>query len=362
MMSKGIYLGIDDGHAMVNVFGEANTSVTLNSRVRQGTADNLTVGTEPDVSDGATITVNGNAFACGRTVNASFMDTRVENFPGSEQNIALIAYAIAVYFKGRIPTDVPITICTGLPMGTYYPNIASMQPNREVIDKKNKALMESEIYITHGAKKQQIKFAEVITRPECMMAIYDEMIEESHHSGNERYTKRVNMDKFKDATTCYLDIGGRTTDLVLFDGNNLIGQCSGSYEVGALTVADKVKDALKAEHGEFSARRLDEMMKFYLENKKRPTEKFSVQRKTIDVIPVISQVLSQEIITISNFINAKINTRADQIDKFKIFGGGTYLYRDLLETALANYPIEWMDHPELVNARSFYKFVRYGRK
>jgi hypothetical protein len=361
-MSKSIYLGIDDGHAMVNVYGEGDSSVTLHSRVRQGTADNLTVGTEPDIADGATITVNGNSYACGRTVNANFMDTRVENFPGSEQNIALIAYAVAVFFKGKIPTDDQIIICTGLPMGTYYPNIATMQPNKEVIERKNKALMESEIFITHGGKKQQIKFAEVITRPECMMAIYDEMIEESLKQGIERYTKRVSTDKFKDVTTCYLDIGGRTSDLVLFDGNNLIGQCSGSYEVGALTVADKVRDSLKAEHGEFSARRLDEMMKFYLENKNKPTEKFPLQRKMIDVIPVINQVLSQEIITIQNFINAKINTRADQIDNFKIFGGGTYLYRDLLDECLKDYPISWVESPELLNARSLYKFVRYGRK
>jgi hypothetical protein len=361
-MSKSIYLGIDDGHAMVNVYGEGDSSVTLHSRVRQGIADNLAIGSKPDIVDGLTITVNGHSYACGTKVTSSFMDTRVENFPGSEQNIALIAYAVAVYFKGNLPTDEQIIICTGLPMGTYYPNISTMQSNKEIIERKNKALMESEIFIEIEGKKQQIKFAEVITRPECMMAIYDEIIEESQKQGVERYTKRVSMDKFKDVTTCYLDIGGRTSDLVLFDGNNLIGQCSGSYEVGALTVADKVRDALKAEYAEFSPRILDKIMKFYLDNKNNSEAKFNFKNKLIDVLPVINQVLSQEIITIQNFINAKINTRADQIDNFKIFGGGAYLYHDLLAESLKDYPISWVESPELLNARSFYKFVRYGRK
>lgn len=360
-MSRTIYLGIDDGHAMVNVVGEGGTSVTVNSRVRQGFADNLTVGAEPNVADGLTVTVNNNNYACGRTVNASFMDTRVESFPGSEQNIALIAFAVAVYFKGKIPSE-PIQICTGLPMSTYYPNIGTMEPNRALIDKKNKQLKESEISITIGSTKQVIKFADVITRPECMMAIYDEMIEESLHQGNERYTKRINMDKFQDSTTCYLDIGGRTTDLALFDGNNLIGQCCGSVEAGVLTVVDKVRDILKAEHGEFSAMRLDQMIKFYLANKGVKDAKFTFQRKVVDVIPVVERVLAQEIITIKNFINAKVNTRRDQIDNFKIFGGGPYLYRELLEKELADYPVTFATNPELVNATSFYKFLRYGRK
>lgn len=359
-MSKSFVLGVDDGHATVNVVGEGGLSVTVNSRVRNGASDSLIIGREPDIADGATITVNGSSFSCGPTVNTSYMDTRIDDFPGSDQNIALIAYGVASYFKGDIP-DHPINICTGLPMSVYYPNLAEMARNDELINHKNKAIKEKEIIVTVGKSSKQIKFGDVITRPECMMAIYDEMIAESPKQGVDRYIARADSSKLKDKTTCYLDIGGRTTDLVFFDGDALIGQCSGSSEVGVLTTVDKVRDSLKLTYGELTSKRLDELMKFYMQNRNNSDAVFKFQNKEIKVVPVVTAILEQEILKIQNFISTKINSRKDQIDMFRIFGGGQYLFQPLLGAALADYPIEWSDKPELVNARSFYKFMRYGR-
>ena len=126
-----------------------------------------------------------------------FLDTRTDNFPHSDINLALnLALLVS-------EVDSEVTIYSGLPFQQYYINNAK---NTKLIQKK-KSNIERLVKIENSNKLPKIKEHKVVA--ECAAGYFDVKFNSDGSLNDEIENLK------QDNLICIVNISGRTTDIVL---------------------------------------------------------------------------------------------------------------------------------------------------
>ena len=136
-----------------------------------------------------------------------------------------------------------------------------------------------------------------------------------------------------------LDIGFRTTDIVVADGQSLVTRrCKGNHEIGVGLIVDDVRQYIKAHGRNPSNSLLEEIMYAYAHGKSFP--KSLKGEKGEDLEPGVRDVIEKSIKRVGKslelFISATLNTEGMNVgsdyDCLFLAGGGAYYFEDTVKT------------------------------
>lgn len=344
------YAGMDDGFNTTIAYTERGEVVIRPSRIRIGGStgihlkNNQSKAMLPKVykTDGVTYSVNA----------STSDDTVHDDYPFSGENRVMVQHVLNE-IKHR-DTAIPISMCTGLPIRRYYR--ASGQLNSESIEKKIDSLNQPVTTFDGETEKDGIKVGKNIVMPESLAAIFDLAIEEKREINNphQRSPKtKLNKDVFN-KHIAFVDIGGRTTDVAIWAAGSVERGDFATENFGMEIIRKALKEFILDEFQTGSVP--DEMITQALK-----THSISIAGKEYSVQSQVFENRQFVVEKIKNMISGVLGSKAKLIDEVVFFGGGAeQLYESGLSELYGHQRL--LDSPITVNARAFYKYLRYFSK
>ncbi len=347
-----IVLGIDDGHGGTKLFAGLDAegkeikltipSIAYSGKVLNGDPENV---------DYYVVKVNDNFYTVGKKINSSApLDTRTDEYPTSEYNKALIYQAIKAYSDlVGIPEGGKFAIATSLPVSRYY--TSEKTKNTGLIDQKTDFLLNNDICYNlkdhnNGHKNHEIK--RHIVKCEAQTAYFNEIID---IHGNPAENAKL----FMNSECAVIDIGGKTTDIVVtLDGGNMIDASrSTSKDLGILSIKERIADLI-VDSGikKVNANWLD----FALES-----GQYGIGNQAKDITPYIQQAKNEFMIQLNNFISKNIGEGDDLALIVFCGGGAAFMEKEISEKWTAP-NVKIAESPSYANAKGLYKLAKYMYK
>jgi hypothetical protein len=157
--------------------------------------------------------------------NAPGCDTRFEEFPFHPANLAVAMDAI----RRVVAPASAVHVIAGLPFNRFY--LPTGQVNQSALSKKASAWSRL-VRPINGAPLPRIEKVSLIA--ESVAAWFDFVIDQNF---------QIRHDVVNDCMAV-VDIGGRTTDITVFQNGQVSMEYSGTLDTGALEIQKKVSDAL----------------------------------------------------------------------------------------------------------------------
>lgn len=340
-----LVVGLDDGHDTNKVCygwdekGNRWRYGYHKSRAVEGLQQVMSMG-GPNSAGGAYETQGRRFTVAGSQNLLQALDTRVNGYPLSDLNRALVAHSLAACELA----DTPVFLITGLPVDQYYKNGA---PNQELIGKKIESLALPVSRIGKGPTLATIGGQSVVS--EATAAFYDALIQHDGHYDADieaLITRRP---------VAVMDLGGKTTDLVVVAENvsSVYKDQSGTKDIGVLQLLDQVAEQIKSEYG------LNENPPLpYVEEACR-TNKYELFGEYVDVSHIVVAACEAYLDRVKNFFVSKLRD-GSTVGAVIFVGGGTALLQSALgdEAFSAIYKGKRYiaNDPEYANARGMWKF------
>jgi len=138
-----------------------------------------------------------------------------------------------------------------------------------------------------------------------------------------------------------LDIGYRTTDIVVADGQSLITRlCKGNHEIGVGLLVDDVRQYIKDHGRNPSSGLLEEIMYAYAHGKSFPSSLKGEKGEVLEpgVRDVIAKSIKRVGKSLEKFISATLNTEGMNVgsdyDTLFLAGGGAYYFEDMVKALM----------------------------
>lgn len=333
-------VGVDDGHNEIKVFtinpftGE-EIKIKIPSKVIQGQGSCL--GTVEEINK-TLISVNNKIFTVDPNIDDA-IDTRTEDYPMSDYNIALIYQALRI---ANLPCK-NLHIATGLPLDRYYGGENRSQ-NLDLISAKSKKLINVDVYnkADKDNNETRIKFLSHEVLCEGQGTFVDMLI--ANKGGDTEFTEIL-----LDHGIGIIDIGGRTTDcLVTFPARHSIklnGNRSRTKDIGMLNIYEELSVELKSF---LSTNKINEI--FLKEALK--TNFYGIGSKKIDVTHVVNKAKAKIYSQLKNFVEMTIGDGND-LAMLVLTGGGSFLFEEYFLQDFTE--IHITEDRSYTNARGFFK-------
>lgn len=325
-----IPLGIDDGFAATKVALPDGRLVTIPSRGRIGKA---AVSQIAGISRAGAISeylTDGTVYSVGQVDG---MSTRFEGYASSGLNRAIVQHALQVAgMAGR-----PVHAVSGSPMSAFYFPDGS---KRTAATEAKRASLLRAVTCLDGGRPAEIAFHAVI--PEALAAWYDYVVEDS--AGEPR------LDEARASrAVAVIDIGGRTTDYAVVDGQTLQHAASGSVSRGLLDVKSAVAEAIQQRFDlEYvDERQVDGALRSGQTRLFGQDHDFS--REVAAAKAMLLEALHDE-------TRGRLG-RGAGVDAVHFVGGGAIVLAETIQTWFPHGSIA--PHPVFANARGMLKFLRY---
>lgn len=341
---SSFFVGIDDGYNTTIAFTARGESLILPSRVRIGGSTAIQFKKDKSIMP-VQYRTEGSAFS----VNASVSDDIThDDYPFSGANRVMVQHALrAIRFRDE---DDAVAICTGLPMRRYYKSTGAN--NTDVIERKIKSL---QLPVTCIDDNKSVQISHNSVMPESLSAIFDLLITE-RRAPNEPTSSKPTVKENKDCLgkhIAFVDIGGRTTDVAIWAGGQVEKGNFGTLNAG---MEDIYRDIRENITDEFSLPQVPDQVVFDAFK----TGKVRISGEIHDVSSMIKDAIMVTSERIRNTLTGIIGSKAQLLEEVVFIGGGAealYTHEHGLGEVFKNQRLS--DDPILVNARSFYKYLRY---
>lgn len=337
---KTIFIGQDDGFYNNKVAGPNGFLMCEPSRSRHGKANvtSLDSGLKPDIAE---FKVDNTFYSAGEIDSES---TMFDDYPISTLNRINVHHAL--YKAGLAGKN--IHLATGLPLSLFYKGKTG-DKNVDFVSKKEKNLLADVELVAaspkYGDAVKPFKIVEHVVTVENHVAWFHLMIKEGADGKHAFDMKR------KSLPFGFIDMGGRTTDLLVVENGNVDRARSSSINCGMLDVRKSIKDSIMSTYGinHVSDTMLDSAIK------RGKITLFNEDRRVADIVrSAKEQVISR----LRNEANLIFGQGAD-LHSVHMFGGSYLDYKSYIETD------PWFKHQEAdanplyVNALGMYKYIRY---
>lgn len=307
-----IYLGVDDGHNTTNLVASNGTRICIPSRATNG--EKIKINISGELSDKTCVYEcgKGNFFTLGDIENS--LPTNINEYPFSDLNRSIVFYAL--HMAGIDVLNEDIVITTGLPFKHYYKN---KKPNEKLINAKINNLMpingDPQIKSKNGFTIPHIKSHMVL--PEGVAAWFNFAMDIDPENG-----KAIPNKEFLSKKIAIVDIGGRTTDIVVVQNFDTDSEYSATIDVGMLNVHEVIREAVI---GEYEVKLSNEEIDRAVED-----NVVKMYGEMIDIKDIVDQAKLQVIGEINNEVKKKLGN-GSIFDKIIFVGGGASVFEDYLK-------------------------------
>lgn len=337
LTETAMIVGVDDGHDGIKIYAGSNKQYRLPARVQVGIKN---LGDADQVNEEIIIVENTNYTVSENLTD--YADTRTEEYPVSTLNRALVYQALRRSgIKGK-----HFKIATGLPVNRFYGG-ENRSLNHPLINAKVKNLLNIQNSTYNKLDDHQNIFPICISKHivfcEAQAAYFDCIINDDGSA-----SKRSNA--LLEYGAGIIDIGGRTTDVVVMNpkGKSMQSDRSHTIDEGIINlrrnISDQIKSKLKIQ--QISEKMLSNAIEtgFY-----GATNNFDVQ----EIVQTQKLNLVEQL---SKMIDANIKGGTD-LGGVIVVGGGSIILKKELQ---ARYP-DWIypDNPEFANARGMFKAAKF---
>lgn len=326
--SKTVNVGLDDGYAMTKVALPDGRLMAVPSRARIGRANVTSLnGSEPRVFEYDTDEM---LFAVG---DVDSEPTHFDAYPFSGLNRAIVQHALqAAGLAGQ-----SVHAVSGLPVSSFYLKDGSQR--EELIARKRNSLKQP-VQPIDGRLPVGIAFHEVI--PEALAAWYDHVITEDNESV-QLAPERLS------APVAVVDIGGRTTDVVVVADQAVRHNHSGSLRCGLLDLHRHVGQSIRDRFAlaTLSERAIDDAVR---------TGSVRLFGKVHDVSETVREARHQILERLHAETQRQLGQGAE-LDQILFVGGGALALANDIQHWFPNQAIA--AHAGFANARGMLKYLRY---
>ena len=321
-------VGLDDGYAFTKLALPDGRLVAVPSRARLGRANVTWLDdAEQRIFEYET---EDQSFSVGEVDGEP---TYFDAYPFSGLNRAIVQHGLQQAGLGGLS----LHAVSGLPVSSFYLKDGS---RRETTLTKKRDSLTQAVHPIDGRLPAAIAFHDVI--PEALAAWYDHVITESD-DGVQLASERLQ------APVAVVDIGGRTTDVVVVADQAVQHGSSGSLRCGLLDVKRAVTEGIRS--------------RFDMEVVSERSVEAAVQHgrvrlfgKDHDVADLVTTAQRQLVECLLAETQRQLG-RGAELERILFVGGGT--------VALASHIRDWFvnqavaDHPAFANARGMLKYLRY---
>lgn len=329
-LGTAIPLGIDDGFAATKVALADGRLVTIPSRGRIGKAAVTQIAGISSEGTIAEYLTEETVYSVGEVDG---MSTRFDGYASSGLNRAIVQHALqAAGMAGR-----PVHAVSGLPMSGFY--LPDGSKRTTTIETKRASLLRA-VTCVDGGRPAEIAFHAVI--PEALAAWYDYVIDDT---GDEPRLDEARASR----PVAVVDIGGRTTDYAVVDGQSLQHTASGTVSRGLLDIkaalAEAIQQRFDLEH--VDERHVDGVLRSGQARLFGQDQDFS--REVAAAKAMLLEALHDE-------TRGKLG-RGAGVDVVHFVGGGAMVLAEAIQSWFPHGSIA--AHPVFANARGMLKFLRY---
>jgi len=328
-------VGLDDGYAYTKVALADGRLFTVPSRARRGAAGVTWIREQEQrifeyESEGTVYSVGA----------VDGEPTLFDEYPNSALNRVIVQHALQqAGLSGR-----SIHLVSGLPVAAFYRNDG--QRRQEAIDQKRDSLkltvepLRGNRIPRRSVVKTSVAFHEVI--PEALAAWYDHVIV-TQDDGVTLDGDRLN------APIAIVDIGGRTTDYVVVQGQGIVHGSTGSLNRGMLAVKSRVADLIQEAFdlnglGEQSIARAVDSQRLRLHGKDHDISAMVVAAK-------------RELVELLYAETRRKLGLGVELDRVLFVGGGSAALAADIANWFPNQTIA--DHAAFANARGMLKYLQF---
>lgn len=329
-------VGCDDGYAAIKL-------AWFELRAGRRAIQTFSMPSVAQKGAGHTSTVLGDAGIAYETSEGVFtvnsglagLSTQFADYPVSGLNRALVHHALMQAGHGGMQ----LRLATGLPPGLFF-NAGKI--NRALVDAKKQSLLEP-ITLVGRTDARSARIAGHDVYAEAVCAVIDWSLDEI---GNEINTL--------DGPIAVVDIGGRTTDVVVIvpgeNGMRVDHDRSGTETIGMLKLYNTIRDLLVTS-GRFTA---DELAGVSMDKAVR-TGTVRMYGKDEDVSQIVEHATEEIGGTLIQIIQRRLSRGAD-LERILAVGGGAKVFERTLRGYRNAVQIQ---NPEFANARGFLKAASY---
>lgn len=344
-------VGVDDGHFANKTCAGPDLYFSTPSRAwpgRLNTAEFNNAGSSDhdllyETAPGEIVTITAN------NAVAKSMDTRMEDYPTSGVNRALVAYSLK---QAGFTDEHSLYLVTGLPVNRYYVNGVK---NDSLIEAKRKNLLRKvKTAETHGPNGVSVPGRDLayVGRHDVIseaVAAYMDALLDFDGNQNEDFAEMS-----QDVPIPVVDLGGKTLDIAVVKegGTGLYDNLSGTADIGALNLYDQIDQDLRARFD------ISEEVPYIYRQRAIQTGTYLLYGERHDVTDLIEKALSQFAEQVGFEVSRKLGDASQFGSKVIFVGGGSILLRNHLHLVFPKLPtkaIHIPDNPEFANARGMYK-------
>ena len=295
---------------------------------------------ESEVNESFLYEVEGKKFTVvekpSNNSNHQFLQTRTDDFPYSEMNLALVYHSLI-----KAGATGEVGICTGLPFNQYY--LETGTKNNELINKVKESF-KKDVKVIQDYKDLPV----IVEHKICSEGVagYFDLKFNQDGTINEEFQQLQN-----NGLIAIADIGGSTTDIVTFDGDTIDFSRSSTIDIGGLWLKDAVSAHLKV-HLNSSGALPDKMIDDIIINNG------VYASRNLDFSDVLSELKLELATKITNQIKHKIRNTAD-VSLIAFIGGGSLTLKDQLKALYPAELVKFVKDPIHANARGMLKLMKY---
>ncbi len=323
-----VSVGLDDGYAFTKLALPDGRLVAVPSRARLGRANVTWIdNAEQRIFEYET---EDQLFAVGEVDGEP---TYFDAYPFSGLNRAIVQHGLQQAGLGGHS----LHAVSGLPVSSFYLKDGS---RREAVLAKKRDSLRRAVHPIDARLPAAIAFHDVI--PEALAAWYDHVITESE-DGVQLASERLHV------PVAMVDIGGRTTDVVVVADQAVQHGSSGSLRCGLLDVKREVTEGIRS--------------RFDMDVVSERAVEAAVQRgrvrlfgKDHDVADLVTTAQRQLVERLLAETQRQLG-RGAELEHILFVGGGTVALAAHLRDWFPNQAVA--EHPAFANARGMLKYLRY---
>lgn len=349
MNNKKAWIGLDDGNFNTKIIAVLENDGVRSAPIEMSIPTRIALGSITQINGLNGITNSSNIYhfdgsdytvmdVNDKSIYSNIIDPRTKIYHESVENVIMAKHALKLI---GVDDSYDVYLVTGLPFRDYFTMDGNVNKENQAMKIENFNLKWDLITCMDGTKSAKIISHNILS--EGAGAYLNELMEMNGDNSINRVTTELNK-----GPVSFIDIGGRTIDIVTFtqNGKNIINDYSDTSEYGALDLSVETAKEIKSYLGlktNLLPDKIDDAIRtgfYYARGVDSDVSSIVIKSKKI-----FCNRLELEI--------RKILKHADDIGLIVFVGGGSILVKEQLEEIYEQ--SYFIENPDFANAKGFLK-------